>query len=146
MPGRRPAWPFAQHQPRNTRRIDFALVHRSLFATGGNTVRREDFSDHGIVSYELGLQIHPCAYHCPRFLELTAADPATIADALTAELSGMKAALRRFSAMVPLMMLKSQPPNHRCGPPEGHQSETLRALGRRKSRLRRNSGTSLLLS
>ena len=155
--------PLPSTNPRNTRRIDFALVHRSLFATGGNTVRREDFSDHGIVSYQLRLQIHPYAYHCPRSLELTAADPATIADALTAEWDEGRFAtlirdgsvddawkylsdiaedamgarsspgsVRRSALWDPI---KSQPPNHRCGP-EGHQSETLRALGRLKSRLR----------
>ena len=155
--------PLPSTNPRNTRRIDFALVHRSLFATGGNTVRREDFSDHGIVSYELGLQIHPCAYHCPRFLELHVADPAIIAAALATEWDeGRFAALLRDGSVDDAWQylsdiaedamdgrcspgsvrrsalwdpIKRQPPNHRCGP-EGHQSETLRALGRLKSRLR----------
>ena len=115
------------------------------------------------VSYDLELQIHPCAYHGPRFLELHDADPATIADALTSEwdegrfetllrdasvddawkyLSDIAedamgarcfpGRIRRSALWDPI---KSQPPSHRCGP-EGHQSETLRALGRLKSRLR----------
>ena len=139
--------PLPNTNPNDSRRIDFALVHRSFFAKG----------------CELDLRIHPCAYHCPRFLQLTTSDPETVAAALMAEWdeSHFETLLRNASVDEAWTYLSDtaenalgalhfpggvrrsalwdpvryQAPNHRCGP-EGHQSETVRALCRLKSRLR----------
>ena len=63
--------------PVNTRRIDFALAHRSLHANGGETVRRRDLSDHGIVSYCIAVELH--RHHAPRFAALPCTERDVIA-------------------------------------------------------------------
>ena len=67
--------------PVDTRRIDFALAHRSVIASGGDTVRRRELSDHGIVSYNLDLSPHPAGHQAPRFAALTCTDPTVIEQA-----------------------------------------------------------------
>ena len=99
----------------------------------------------------------------PRFLELTASDPAVVEATLTAAWDGdrLETLLRHASVQEAWEYLSDaaeyalgavcspdrvrrstlwdpiqcRPPQHRCGP-EGHQSETLRALGSLKSKLR----------
>ena len=67
--------------PVDTRRIDFALAHRSVIASEGDTVRRRELSDHGIVSYNLDLSPHPAGHQAPRFAALTCTDPTVIEQA-----------------------------------------------------------------
>ena len=148
--------------PVNTRRIDFALAHRSLHANGGETVRRRDLSDHGIVSYCIPVELHPAGHHAPRFAALPCTEPDVIALAFESiwnpvefasclQAADVEGAWRMFSdkaeeAMgsdlsqspqrrsMPWQPLPSIASHHRCNR-DGHHSASVYDLGRLKARV-----------
>ena len=94
--------PLPSTNPRNTRRIDFALVHRSLFATGGNTVAERTSLTMALSPMSLGCRYTPALIIARGFSNSTLLTRPPLL--LRWQLSGMRAVLLPSSGMVPLMM------------------------------------------